>query len=59
VHCWERAGQRASAVHVADYVARPVLHGPRGAVIAGAILLSGIFDLTTMPPIPPIKAYYG
>ena len=52
-------GHSAGAVHVADYVARPALHGPRGAAIAGAILLSGIFDLTTMPPGPPIKAYYG
>jgi triacylglycerol lipase len=53
-------GHSAGAVHVADYVARPAIHGEGEARIAGAILLSGLFDLTGMTPAPPpVKAYYG
>ncbi|MBT2187397.1 alpha/beta hydrolase [Sphingobium nicotianae] len=46
-------GQSAGAVHVAEYVAR---FSPK---IAGALLLSGIYDVTTALPSPLHVAYYG
>lgn len=52
-------GHSAGAVHVADYLGRPALHGAAGPPLRGAILVSGVFDLTTMPAAPPFKAYYG
>jgi triacylglycerol lipase len=39
-------GHSAGAAHVAAVVAHPEFHGPRGTGIAGAILGSGIYDLT-------------
>lgn len=50
-------GQSAGAAHVASFVAMPTLH--RGQPIAGAIMLSGIYDLATFPPGPMEAAYYG
>ena len=53
-------GHSAGAVHVADYVGREGAHGSAaGPPVRAAILVSGVFDLTTMPPSPPFKAYYG
>jgi triacylglycerol lipase len=52
-------GHSAGAVHVASYVAHRQFHGPKGIGLAGAILVSGLYDLTTMPPGPPEKAYFG
>ncbi len=46
-------GQSAGAVHVADYVARL---SPK---IAGALLISGIYDVSTARPSPFHTAYYG
>jgi arylformamidase len=46
-------GQSAGAVHVAGYVAH---RSPR---IAGAIMLSALFDLTKVNPSPLHAAYYG
>lgn len=50
-------GQSAGAAHVAGYVA----HARYGAVtaIAGAILMSGIYDLTELGHSPMEEAYYG
>jgi len=52
-------GQSAGAAHVGAYVAHQRFH-PDGEVgIAGAVLVSGIFDPTTQPPNPFSTAYYG
>ncbi|MGB7181994.1 MAG: alpha/beta hydrolase [Burkholderiaceae bacterium] len=51
-------GQSAGAVHVAGYVARPSLRGP-GPIAAGAVIMSGIYDLTRFPRNPFEDAYYG
>jgi len=50
-------GQSAGAVHVADYVADS-RYDAVGAV-AGAILFSGIYDLTRLAHSPMESAYYG
>jgi len=52
-------GHSAGAVHVASYVAHTAFHGPDGIGLVGAILVSGLFDLTARPPGPPEKAYFG
>jgi triacylglycerol lipase len=52
-------GHSAGAVHVASYVAHPAFHGAKGIGLAGAILVSGLYDLTSMPPGGPEKAYFG
>lgn len=51
-------GQSAGAVHVAGYVAMARLHAaPNG--VAGAIMVSGIYDLTRADRNPFQAAYYG
>lgn len=52
-------GHSAGATHVASYVAGSVPHGPAGVSLAGAILLSGQYDLTTEEIGPPTRAYFG
>ena len=52
-------GHSAGAVHAATYVANPKFHGPRGIGLAGAILVSGLYDFAKFPPGPPEKAYFG
>ncbi len=52
-------GHSAGATHVATYVAHPRFQGAGGPGLAGAILLSGLFDLSAVSPDPPIRAYYG
>ena len=39
-------GHSAGAVHVASFIAHREFHGPEGPGIAGAVLGSGIYDLT-------------
>lgn len=51
-------GHSTGASHVAGYVSHPDLQPP-GGDIAGAILLSGVYDLTTMQIGPGEKAYFG
>jgi acetyl esterase/lipase len=46
-------GQSAGAVHVASYVAHTEFHKVEGGGLAGAILLSGIYDLTATPAADP------
>lgn len=55
------AGQSAGAVHVAGYLAHKRDHAgkPGAGGIAGACLLSGIFDTTTCVPNAMAEAYYG
>jgi arylformamidase len=49
-------GQSAGATHVAGYLAHRRDHA---AGIAGAVMMSGIFDTTTCEPGDFAKAYYG
>jgi len=51
-------GQSAGAAHVASYVAMPHLH-PTGRLLAGAIMLSGIYDVARLKHSPFENAYYG
>ena len=53
------AGHSAGAVHVADFLAFPQIHGAPGPRVKGAILISGAFDVARFPSGPPNKAYYG
>ncbi|MGH8227109.1 MAG: alpha/beta hydrolase fold domain-containing protein [Steroidobacteraceae bacterium] len=52
-------GTSAGAVHAASYVAHAQFHGASGSGVAGAILLSGMYDLTTAPRSPMQTAYFG
>ena len=42
-------GHSAGAVHVASYVSHPEFYKVKGGGLAGAIMLSGIYDLTARP----------
>lgn len=53
------AGQSAGAAHVAAYVAHRRLHVADGGGIAGAVMMSGIFDTMTCHPNDFHRAYYG
>ena len=50
------SGQSAGATHVAGYLAHRRDHAEG---IAGAVLMSGIYDTTTAEPNPFAEAYYG
>ena len=52
-------GQSAGAVHVASYVAHDRFHVTPGGGIAGALMLSCIFDVAAAEPNPFNRAYYG
>ncbi|MGH8148745.1 MAG: alpha/beta hydrolase [Steroidobacteraceae bacterium] len=52
-------GTSAGAVHVASYVAHPQFHLGGVAGIAGAILMSGMYDLANAPRSPMQIAYFG
>jgi triacylglycerol lipase len=52
-------GHSAGAVHVASYVSHPGFHKVKGGGLAGAIMVSGIYDLTAGAAGPPEKAYFG
>jgi acetyl esterase/lipase len=52
-------GHSAGATHAATYAAFPEIHGPDGPRLAGLILMSGIYDLTTFPLAPNYAAYVG
>lgn len=52
-------GTSAGAVHVATYVAKTGLHTSAGGGVAGAILLSGLYDTTQGPYNDMHYAYYG
>jgi len=52
-------GTSAGAVHVATYIAHRELQPAAGPGIAGAVLLSGIYDLTTAARNPLQTAYFG
>jgi triacylglycerol lipase len=52
-------GQSAGAVHVANYVSHPEFHKVIGGGLAGAVMVSGIYDLTASPLGDPEIAYFG
>ena len=52
-------GQSAGAVHVAGYVAEPRLHVALNGGIAGAIMVSGLYDVSRADRNPFQAAYYG
>ena len=52
-------GTSAGAVHVASYVANARFHPAGKPAAAGAILLSGIYDLETAKSGRPADLYYG
>jgi acetyl esterase/lipase len=51
-------GHSTGAVHVADYVSRPELHKVKGGGVAGAILVSGIYDMPATA-VNDYRAYFG
>jgi acetyl esterase/lipase len=51
-------GHSAGAVHVATYVAQPQFHAAEGSGLAGAILLSGVYDIGQAVG-DPERAYFG
>jgi acetyl esterase/lipase len=52
-------GQSAGAVHVAGYVSHPELHKVKNGGLAGAIMVSGLYDLTAPPVSDAELAYFG
>jgi acetyl esterase/lipase len=52
-------GHSAGAVHVASYVSHPEFYKVKDGGLAGAIFVSGIFDLNATPAGDPEKAYFG
>ena len=52
-------GHSAGAVHVASYVSHPEFYRVKGGGLAGAIMVSGFYDLTAMPLGDPERAYFG
>jgi triacylglycerol lipase len=52
-------GQSAGAAHAANYIAHPEIYAPAPHGLAGAIFLSGIFNLLTMTPDEFLTAYFG
>jgi len=51
-------GHSSGAVHVADYVSRPELHKVKGGGLAGAILVSGIYDMPATA-VNDYRVYFG
>ncbi|QWG15326.1 alpha/beta hydrolase [Bradyrhizobium sediminis] len=52
-------GHSAGAVHVASYVSHPEFHKVKGGGLAGAIMVSGIYDVTATPLADSGRAYFG
>ena len=52
-------GHSAGAAHVAQYVAHPRFHVEPGGGIAGAIMVSGLFDPASVAADPGVQAYFG
>lgn len=52
-------GQSAGAVHVAGYVSHPEFHKVKDGGLAGAIMVSGVYDLTASPVGDAEIAYFG
>jgi acetyl esterase/lipase len=52
-------GTSAGAVHAATYLVNKPFHAAEGPGVAGAVLLSGIYNLTTFERSPLQRAYLG
>jgi acetyl esterase/lipase len=52
-------GHSAGAIHVASYLSHPEFHKVKNGGVKGAIMLSGIYDLTAAPLTDPERAYFG
>jgi acetyl esterase/lipase len=52
-------GHSAGAVHAATYLSHPELQDAAGVGVAGAILVSGAYDIATLPLGDREKAYFG
>jgi acetyl esterase/lipase len=52
-------GQSAGAVHAASYAAHPEIYAPFGHGLSGLILLSGLYDWTSMEIGPLERSYLG
>jgi acetyl esterase/lipase len=52
-------GHSAGAVHVASYVSHPEFHKVRGGGLAGAIMVSGLYNPAEGTVGEPEKAYFG
>jgi len=52
-------GHSAGAVHVASYVSHPEFHKVSGGGLKGAIMVSGLYDLTADTLGGPEKSYFG
>jgi triacylglycerol lipase len=52
-------GHSAGAIHAATYVSHPEFWGPKGSGLAGAIIVSALYDMTSVPPSDTTKAYFG
>ncbi len=52
-------GHSAGAIHVASYIAHPEFQKVPGGDLAGAILVSGLYEFGAETNGPPIRAYFG
>ncbi|MFY9688842.1 MAG: alpha/beta hydrolase [Candidatus Acidiferrales bacterium] len=52
-------GQSAGGAHVAQFLAHARFDGADRSALAGAILVSGLYDTNTMDKNPLFKAYFG
>jgi acetyl esterase/lipase len=52
-------GHSAGAIHVASYVSHPEFYKVKNGGLKGAIMVSGIYDLTTNPLTEPERKYFG
>jgi triacylglycerol lipase len=52
-------GHSAGAIHVATYLSHPEFWGPKGTGLAGAIIVSALYDMAGEPPSDATKAYFG
>jgi len=52
-------GQSAGGAHAAGYIAHSEIYGGADHGLAGAILLSGVYDFEAMPTTPMEEAYVG
>lgn len=52
-------GHSAGAAHVAQYLGHAGFHVAPGSGLAGAVMISGLFDTTTADASPALQAYFG
>jgi acetyl esterase/lipase len=53
------AGHSAGAAHMAQYLGHPQFHVAPGGGVAGAVMLSGLYDPASAEPNPPLQSYFG